>query len=194
MKTFFNMSVLIGLVLLLLSCRTIQKATDSQLTAYQKTISVTDNIAEKQSQQTSQVKFTDMASVSSSDNGIERLIEEQIVEFTVPRKDSLLPDIAVDKVTRTTRKIRERGKQKELNIQQFVTQDSLRQLHSSQTDQRVQSDESAQHHQIRQRNMVRRTGVPWYVWAGSAVTVTFSFWFGKKIRNNRAAIRPWQNF
>ncbi|NML22449.1 hypothetical protein HHL16_16310 [Pseudoflavitalea sp. G-6-1-2] len=190
MKTILITSVL---VLLLFSCRTVQRATEDQFTDYKRTVSAAQNTAQKKLQESSQVKFTNMAAVSRSDNGIERLIEEEVLEFSVPRKDSLISG-GGNKVVKTTRKIREREQRKERSVQQLSGRDSLRKRSTSQTDQAFQLNEAAQQRRLQHRQMVRKTGVPWYVWAGSAVTVTFSFWFGNRIRQNRAAIRPWQNF
>ncbi|NML23879.1 hypothetical protein HHL16_23565 [Pseudoflavitalea sp. G-6-1-2] len=191
MKTILNSSVL---MLLLLSCRTVQKATEDQFTESQSTVAATSSAAKKQSVKSSQVKYSNLSKLTRSDNGIERQIEEQVLEYSIPRRDSLLPDAASStKVVRTTRKIRERGNRKDLSVQQSSHQDSLHRLNVQETERKYRLAAIEQRRQQQHRRMIRRTGVPWYVWAGSAVTVTFSFWFGNKIRHNRAAIRQWQN-
>lgn len=183
MKTLF----FITMILLLNSCRTVQKASEDQYVLSESHDAATGINLDSQSLAATQVKNTNLSSLSSSGPDFERLIEEQVLEYRIPREDSnTAGNLNFSKLVHTRRTIKERGKQIVLGFEQSTTKDSLQKQESAQSRQEFQSESNNDLTLVQKRRLTKRTGIPWYVWAAGGAGITLGFWLKKRYQLNRA--------
>lgn len=182
MKTILFFSVAV----FLFSCRTVHKATEDQITTTQKTQVAAGNSSEKQTQASSEVISTNTGIVASSDNGYERLIEEMVMEYSTPGKDSLSKGALENKVVKTTRTIKERGNRKDISVEQTTQKSGLRKFWNWLNDDEYRTADIEDLTMAQRKRLVERSGVPWYVWAGGSFSVSLIIWLTKKYQLNKA--------
>ncbi len=178
MKTII---IIITLIAFLYSCRTVHKASEDQLSVVNKAKVAASNSLEQKTEMTSEVTMTSSGVVSTSDNGYERLIEEQILEYRMAGKDSLAAD-ADNKVVKTTRKIKEHGNKKDVSVEQTNMRSEFRKWLDSLSDESSATKELEVITTAQRKRQVERTGIPWYAWAGGGVAVSLVFWIKKKYK------------
>ncbi|MBO9635952.1 MAG: hypothetical protein J7578_22810 [Chitinophagaceae bacterium] len=175
MKKLIFIAAISGMV----ACKTVQKSIEEQVEATQSSSTSSIDIRNDQTLDHSEVKRTDWVSFSSSGNGFERVIEEQVLEYDNP--DTSAP--ISNRVVQTNRVIKERGNSNVINVQQQQKQDSLKQSSSGQEIVSAQSNSDSTSLNVQEKKNVRRTGTPWYVWGGGVVVVSAALWWkGKKLR------------
>ncbi|WP_127125111.1 hypothetical protein [Pseudoflavitalea rhizosphaerae] len=183
MKTLFFTTML----LLLYSCRTVQKVSEDQYAVAKSYQVSAGNSSEIQSQEAARVKYSQMSAISRTGNGFDRWIEEQVMEYSTPGKDSAVTgNTSSGKVVQIRRTIRERGKQKAIIFQQSASRDSLREQESTASAQEFQTGNLEDLTLVQKRRLTKRTGIPWYIWAGGGAGITLGFWLKKRYQLRRA--------
>lgn len=183
----------IAVVTLLFSCKTVHKASEDQYADVAKKLIASGNSTEKQSQATTEIQTTNKGIVSSSDNGYERLIEEMVLEYSVPARDSIPAGALDNKVVKTTRKIRERGTSKDVSVAQSSQRTGIRKFWNWLTDDEYTTANIEDLSMTQRKRLVERTGIPWYVWAGGTFSVSLVIWLKKKYQLNRSRYEAPQN-
>lgn len=179
-------SMIIAVMLGLLSCKTVQKSIEEQVAVSEHSSSSSMEVREDQSLDHSEVKRSGWVSFSSSGNGFERIIEEQVLEYDINPPDTSSP--ARNRVVQTNRVIKERSNTNTVNVQQEQKYDSLKQSSSSHASMAAQSASDSSSLSLMEKKNVKRKGTPWYVWGGGVVAVSAVLWWkGKKIRIGVAA-------
>lgn len=183
----------IAVVTLLFSCKTVHKASEDQYVSVKNSQVATGKSTEKQSSAIAEIQTTNTGIVSSSDNGYERLIEEMVLEYSVPDKDSIASGALDNKVVKTTRKIRERGNSKDISVAQSTQKTGIRKLWNWLTDDEYTTADIEDLTMTQRKRLVQRTGIPWYVWAGGTFSVSLVIWLKKKYQLNRSRYEAPQN-
>lgn len=135
----------------------------------------TDSIAVQQNSYTWKVK---------ADSSYERIIEEEIIEFTTAKEDSLDKDhlVAGAKIIRTKRKIRERGTKASETNKQAAWHDSVSRKTAEQSTVAVKKEADSAGKTSISMKTTNRSGIPWYIWVIVCIAIGCGIWWkGKRI-------------